>query len=97
MEYNYDKLKGKIVEVFGTQEKFAVNMGISPASLSAKLHNLTGFTQKEILTACNLLGIDLHRFRYIFLPIKFRKSELYKWEAQHGRPEKIRALRDQRC
>lgn len=73
MEYNYDKLKGKIVEVFGTQEKFAVNMGISPAALSARLHNLTGFTQKEILTACNLLDIEPTQIPVYFFTHKVQK------------------------
>lgn len=39
MKYNFDKLKGKIKEVYDTQNDFAEAMGISPNTLSAKLNN----------------------------------------------------------
>lgn len=37
MKYSYSKLKGKIAEVFGTQERFAQAIGISPALLALGL------------------------------------------------------------
>lgn len=58
MGYNYNKLRGKIREVFGTQEKFAVSIGISVPALSQRLTNKTKFTQDEILKSCDSLGID---------------------------------------
>lgn len=65
-QFEYKKLRGKIREVFGTQEKFARAMGISTVSLSAKLNNTVPFTQPEINKACELLGIALE-----FIPIYF--------------------------
>lgn len=58
MAYDYRKLLGKIVEVFGTQYKFAEAMGLSEHTVSVKLNNLRPFKQEEITKACDLLGIS---------------------------------------
>lgn len=56
--YNYQKLLGKIVEVYGTQYEFAKALNISEHSLSLKLNNKVNFKQPEITKACELLGIN---------------------------------------
>lgn len=66
VEYDYSKLRGKIKELFGRQEDFAVAMKMSTVALSAKLNNKVQFTQDEINKACNLLSISLE-----FIPIYF--------------------------
>jgi len=58
MSFCYDKLKGKIKEKFGTQDKFAKVMGISRTTLNLKLNNLSEFTQKEMIKAIFLLGVS---------------------------------------
>lgn len=58
MPYNYSKLLGKIVEVFGTQAKFAQAMGISEHSISLKLNGKVCWKQSEMAKACKLLGIN---------------------------------------
>lgn len=63
MPYNYAKLLGRIVEVFGTQAKFSAAMGLSEHTVSAKLNGKVEWKQGEISTACSLLGIadkDIH-------------------------------------
>lgn len=55
--FDYRKLNGKIVEVFGSQKEFAKAMGISVASVSNKLTNKAYFTQKEIEKAADVLDI----------------------------------------
>lgn len=57
MVYDYRKLLGRIVEVFGKQQTFALAMGLSERSMSLKLNNKRDFRQNEIKKACNLLGI----------------------------------------
>ena len=57
MAYNYKKLLGKIVEVFGSQYEFAKAMNVSERSLSLKLNNKVNFKQPEITRACELLHI----------------------------------------
>lgn len=67
MSFNYSKLRGKIREVYGTQDKFADAMGLSYTSVSAKLNNKVEWSQKEINKASNLLGIkDKEVFLYFF-------------------------------
>jgi len=58
MTFNYSKLRGRIREVFGTQDRFAAAMGRSDTSISQKLNNKSEWTQKEINRAVEVLGID---------------------------------------
>lgn len=56
-KYDYSKLNGKIVEVFGTKKKFAQSMNLSEKSISAKTNNKRCWQQSEISKACELLQI----------------------------------------
>lgn len=58
IKYNFDKLKGKIKEVFNTQNEFAEALGIAPNTLSSKLNNQFDFSSNEISKAVKLLKID---------------------------------------
>lgn len=55
---SYNKLRGKIREVFGTQEAFAEAIGISKASLSLRLNGKVKWTADEIEKAKDALGFD---------------------------------------
>lgn len=66
MAYDYSKLRGKIREVFGTQESFAVAMKMSTVTLSAKLNGRIDWTQAEMNLACDLLDVP-----YEFIPVLF--------------------------
>ena len=54
IEYDFDKVRGRIREKLGSEAKFAEMIGISPASLSAKFNNKTDFTANEITRACDV-------------------------------------------
>lgn len=58
MSFNYSKLKGKIIEKYGTQAAFARGMGISERTLSLKLNNKIYFKQDEITKASSLLNFN---------------------------------------
>lgn len=58
MSFDYNKLRGKIREKFGTQRKFAKSIGMSVSTLSFKLNNKVSWTQQEINLACELLDIE---------------------------------------
>ena len=49
MSFRYDKLRGRIREICGTNQIFANLMGLSKATPSAKLNNKSEFSQPEIL------------------------------------------------
>lgn len=54
---NYAKLRGRIVEKFGSQSAFAAAMGWREALLSAKLNNKSEWAFSEVMCACKLLEI----------------------------------------
>lgn len=56
-QWNYNKLRGRIKEVCGTQEEFANRLGIGYVSLSKRLNNQLDFTQAEIFRARDILSI----------------------------------------
>lgn len=58
MEYSYNKLRGKIVEKYGTQERFAEALGMTKQGLSLKMTGKTEFSQRDVTKWCDLLDIS---------------------------------------
>lgn len=58
MAFNYNKLRGRIKEKFGSEQTFAEAMGMSKSALSSRLNHGTSFGQSEIYKAAFLLDID---------------------------------------
>ncbi len=75
MAFNYNKLRGRIKEVCGTQENFARMLGLSRTSLSQRLNNASDFTNSEILKSCEVLRIDTDEIPAYFFTLKVQKSE----------------------
>lgn len=57
--YDYSKLNGRIVEIFGTQGKFSEAMELSERSISLKLNNRVPFSQNDIKKSAELLNIPI--------------------------------------
>jgi len=55
----YRKLKGKIKEIFDTQEAFAKAMGMGKATIAQRLNGSVEWKVSEIAKACDLLHIPL--------------------------------------
>lgn len=70
MAFDYSKLRGRIREVFSTQEAFASAMGMSTTSISAKLNNKVEWSQKEISKAAEILNIQAEEIPAYFLTLK---------------------------
>lgn len=70
MVYNYDKLKGRIVEKFGSQVAFAKALGISEKTISNKLSGKRYFTQLEISRSASLLGLRSKDIDTYFFTLK---------------------------
>lgn len=66
MAYDYSKLKGKIVEVFGTYRKFAEVMGLSERTISLKLNGKIFWKQNEIQKAVEILGLQIEEMQDYF-------------------------------
>lgn len=58
MSFDYRKLRGRIREKYGTEQKFAAAMGMGRVALSTKLNNNGDFTRNQMLKAAQLLELD---------------------------------------
>lgn len=56
MSFDYNKLRGKIREVFGTETAFADKLDMTRGTLSFKLNGKAEWTQQEMLNVVELLG-----------------------------------------
>ena len=66
MHYQYKKLKGRIIEKYGSHKNFAKALGKSTNSVSRKLNCKTGFSQKDIVEWSRLLQIDKSEYSEYF-------------------------------
>ena len=57
VEFSYRRLRGRIVERFVSQARFAKAMGMTSQMLSARLTGRSAFTVGEVWYACKMLGI----------------------------------------
>ena len=62
----YAKLRGRIKEVFGTQDCFAKAMNLNNATLSLKLNEKTQWKREEVVLACEKLDIPLEDVSFYF-------------------------------
>lgn len=80
MKFNYSKLRGRIVEIFGSQTEFAQAMGWSERTLSLRMGNKRLWRQNDICRASELLGIDNSE-----IPAYFFVKEVQKIEQEEER------------
>lgn len=57
MTFRYNKLRGRIVEIFGSQKAFADAIGISESTVASKLSGRLKFSQNEVFIWANALNI----------------------------------------
>nr|DAY45039.1 MAG TPA: Protein of unknown function (DUF739) [Caudoviricetes sp.] len=70
MDFDNSKIRGKIREIFGTEQKFSEAVGISKSALSAKLNNNSEINRDEMLKMIDLLKIKKEEiFEIFFLTI----------------------------
>ncbi len=67
MSFNYNKLKGRIIEKYGTMGAFAEELGISKQILSQRMTNRTRLSQEEIVKWAKMLGIQQDEYGLFFL------------------------------
>lgn len=58
INFDFNKLKGRIKEIVGTQENYAKELNISVPALIKKLNNQSQFTQTEICKSREILKIS---------------------------------------
>ena len=72
--YDYSKLKGRIVEILGTQKNFAKEMELSNTSIISKMSGRIDFTQSEIKKASKILAITIDEIPEYFFKEKVQKN-----------------------
>lgn len=58
----YRKLRGRIIEMFGTYSKFADELKVSASSVSLKLNGQTEFSREDMIRWGELLKIEVSDF-----------------------------------
>ena len=56
--FDYSRLKGRIIEMFGSQKAFAKELGVTEGTLSMKMSCHTYFMQNEIYRISDILKIS---------------------------------------
>lgn len=70
MSYDYSKLKGRIIEKFGSRGDFAKAIPISEKTLSSKLTGKTSWSQKQMMRVCEILAIPQYEIPAYFFATK---------------------------
>ena len=75
MKFDYRRLKGRIKEMYGTQNEFAEAVGLSFVSISKKLNNLRQFKQSDIDKITEVLNIPKEEIPIYFFTLEVHKNE----------------------
>ena len=70
IEFDYSRLKGKIVEIFGSQRKFCEEYGISQTNWSLKMNNKVRFKDDEIVELSIFLNLEPDDIPKYFFTLK---------------------------
>ena len=75
MSYNYSKLRGRIIEKFGTLGDFSKAMEWSERTNGLKLNGKVEWKQNEIMTAIGLLDIEPADIDIYFFNVEVQRIE----------------------
>lgn len=75
MEFDYSKLKGKIIEKFGNMYSFAMAMGMSQRTLGLKMSGRIDWKSSEIMKAMELLDVANDEWYCYFFTLKVQNCE----------------------
>ena len=75
LNFDYSKLKGKIVEVLENQSNYAKALELSETSVTNKLNNNVYFTQREIYLSLKVLNIATDDIGTYFFTEKVEKTK----------------------
>ena len=70
MSFDYSKLRGRIIEKYGSQSNFAKKFGVSENTFSQKMINKMRFTSDDIIKMSKLLSIPQDEVGFYFFTRK---------------------------
>ena len=68
--FNYSRLRGRIIEKYGTVGNFANAIKMSDGTMSSRLSCKSYFSQDEIVTICRMLDIGFYEIDDYFFTVK---------------------------
>lgn len=74
MAFNYNKLRGRIVEIYGSQTEFAKAMQWSERTLSLKMNGKIPWKQTDIVTAVRLLELSETDIQEYFFAVEVQNA-----------------------
>lgn len=74
MIFNYNRLRGKIIEKYGSQSEFAKMMNWSEKTLSAKMNNKISWKQTDICKVIELLGLSKYDIQEYFFTLEVQNN-----------------------
>ena len=83
MAFDYSKLRGRVVEIFNTQSRFADAMGWSERTLSLKMNGFRPWKQPDICKAIRLLRLTADD-----IPVYFFESKVQNIEQANKKEDK---------
>lgn len=67
MGFKYNDLRGRIYALFQSQSNFAISLGVTKGTITAKLKGISKFNQDDIVSWSNLLDIKPEEYgKYFF-------------------------------
>lgn len=87
MAFDYNKLRGRIIEIFGTQSKFAIAMRWSERTLSLKMNGNRPWKQTDICKAIELLKLSQKDIPIYFFTLKVQSIEQKKIPEDDSAPQ----------
>lgn len=75
MRFDYSKLRGRIVEKYGTIDNFIKIIKRSKPFVYGVLGNKATLRQDDIVCWCDVLDIDLSEVGEFFLSVEFSKMD----------------------
>ena len=69
MEFDYSKLRGRIVEKYRSQRELSKAIGVSEKTLSNKINNIIFFKQDDIMLICGRLEIPVNEISDYFFKL----------------------------
>lgn len=77
LRFNYDKLRGRIVEKLGkgSEKKFAEMLGKTQQTLSVIFNNKSVFSQTDIVLAAEILEIPPTEIASYFFVVEVQEAE----------------------
>jgi transcriptional regulator with XRE-family HTH domain len=73
MLFDYSKLRGRIVEKFGTMSAFADYIGISEVALSRKLNNKIAISREDMIAWSKALDVSLNEYGAFYFAQKLNE------------------------